>query len=240
MKKYGCVLICTFLCLTTTLAQKTEVYLIPALHSLHKTNHQYNYDSVRAVVERIRPHLIAVEIRSEDMEEDSAYLKGSYPYEMWMMKYWFPGVVVKGFDWLGTDLEGKPIPPRYWQDVSRIKYLERRLEIDTSFSKKVSDCGLYADERLRILQTASLKNILQSNNAILTREYYNCLQMHLHGSDYEELVQFYIRRNEEMKKRIAAIAQEYAGKRIVVLTGDDHYPYLLEHLRKLQLSIQQP
>ncbi|HYK54919.1 MAG TPA: hypothetical protein VEV15_00445, partial [Flavisolibacter sp.] len=77
------------LCLFVSGFAQTKVCLIPTLHGLHKTNKLYNYDSLKATVARLHPDVIAVEIRAEDVASDTAYLKKNYPYEMWMMRYWF-------------------------------------------------------------------------------------------------------------------------------------------------------
>jgi hypothetical protein len=241
MKKEAWLLVFTLLTIQFACAQLTKIYLIPTLHDLHKTNRQYSYDSLRAIVSRIRPDVIAVEIRSEDINTDSAYLKRNYTCEMWMMKYWFPNASIQGIDWLGEDIEGKPIPYRYWQDQSKIKYLQRRLEIDTAFTAKLQNCKLYEEEHMKILQYNSLKNMLKSNDVIITKEYYDCLNGQLQGSDYEELTQFYDKRNNRMKQRLTSIVVTTPpDKTVVILTGADHFPYLLEHLRKLKVKVLQP
>jgi hypothetical protein len=226
----------TFLLMATAFSQ-TKVYLVPTLHGLHKTNPQYNYDTIKAVVARLNPDVIAVEIRPEDIKEDSSYLKGNYPFEMWMMPHWFATTTIEGFDWLGTELENKLIPARYWQDHSRTKYLQRRLTLDSIYTARLNSCRLYANERMAILNNQSLKGILASNDALLIKEYYNCLELQMRGSDYEELTTFYTTRNQKMMARMDALFQKHGGKTIVVLTGDDHYPYLLEHLKKSNVII---
>ncbi|MBU8883972.1 hypothetical protein KSK37_12825 [Kaistella sp. DKR-2] len=75
-----------------------SVYMRPTLHTLHQVNSQYSYIQLRQTVAALKPDLIAVEIRSEDLMQDSLYLKKNYPYEMWMMKQWFPAVQTAGFD----------------------------------------------------------------------------------------------------------------------------------------------
>lgn len=223
--------------LTITAFAQGRVYLIPVLHGLHQTNPEYTYDSVQAIVARLKPDVIAVEIRAEDLASDTAYLKQNYPLEMWMMRYWFPSVTIAGFDWLGTELEGKAIPDRYWKDHSRIKALQALLKTDTVYSRRLQACQLYTDQRLDILERRSLKGILQSNNTILVKEYYNCLDQHLKGSEYEELTRFYHTRNARIQRNVAALAEAHKGKTIVVLTGDDHYPYLREYLQKQKVSL---
>jgi len=228
------------LIIQATAFSQTAVYLIPALHGLHKTNIRYNYDSVRAVIQRINPDVIAVEIRNEDITADSLYLKQNYPYEMWMMRYWFPNTTIEGFDWLGAELEGQPIPNRYWLDHSRIKALQKLLSLDTVYSKKLAACQLYNDQRMAILNNSTLKGLLQSNNAILTKAYYDCLTQYLRGSEYEELTTFYTTRHQKMMQRLQAILASHPNKRIVVLTGDDHVPYLRAFFAKQGVILKQP
>lgn len=226
--------------LQATAFSQTTVYLIPALHSMHKSNVHYNYDSVQATIQRINPDVIAVEIRNEDINADTAYLKQNYPYEMWMMRYWFSTTTIEGFDWLGAELEGKPIPARYWQDHSRVKALQKLLNLDTAYSKKLAGCQIYTDQRLAIMNNSTLKGLLLSNDAILIKEYYDCLAQQLRGSPYEELTTFYDTRNQQMMQRLQAIIALHPNKRIVVLTGDDHSPYLRAFLVKQGAELKQP
>jgi hypothetical protein len=236
MRKAFCFFL--ILCLLTTAAfSQTKVYLLPVLHSMHKSNFFYPYDSVKAVVARTAADVVAVEIRPEDISKDSNYLKANYPFEMWMMAHWFPQKTIVGFDWLGADLEGKPIPEKYWQQGSEIKKLQTALNKDSVYTARLRSCTLYSDERLKLLSSQSLKAILTSNDAILTKEYYNCLEQHLRGSEYEALTQFYTLRNQKMMAHLDALLHAHEGKTIVVVTGADHYPYLLDHLKKARVQV---
>lgn len=219
---------------------QTSVCLIPTLHGLHKTNNQYSYDSLKAIVARIQPDVIAVEIRPEDIGSDTAYLKKNYPLEMWMMRYWFPAAAPGGFDWLGTELEGNSIPDRYWKEQSAIKELERSLDADSLYSSRLARCQTYVQERLAILKDHSLQAILQSRDAALTCAYYNCLDRQLQGSKYAELTKFYTERNKRMSERMSTLLKLHPNKTMVVLTGDDHYPYLLEYLQKQKIVLISP
>ncbi|MCU7551656.1 hypothetical protein OCK74_21225 [Chitinophagaceae bacterium LB-8] len=236
--KKSILLIVASIVLATAFSQK--VYLIPALHNLHKTNQQYTYDHLKAIVQKIKPDVIAVEMRREDVASDTSYLKKNYPYEMWMMRYWFPKTTIEGFDWLGADLEGKTIPDRYWENQSQIKALQRKLNADSIYTRKLKACDVYTNERMKTLQSSSLKGILQSNESIFIKEYYNCLNLQLQNSDYEELPKFYDLRNQKMQERLSELVNRYAGQTIVVITGADHYPYLFEYLRKQKVSVLQP
>ena len=226
-----------FFAVSTFAAAQTKVYLVPVLHGTHKTNIFYTYDSVKAVVERTAADVIAVEIRPEDIGRDSQYLKKNYPFEMWMMPHWFAQKKIEGFDWLGEDIEGKPIPEAYWQQGSQAKRLQTLLGKDSVYTVRLKSCQLYTTERMKILSALALKGILASNDAILTKEYYNCLQQHLRGSDYEYLTEFYTQRNQKMMQNLDALFARHKDKTIAILTGADHYPYLLDHLRKTGVQV---
>lgn len=228
------ILICS---LHFSAAAQTKVYLVPVLHSMHKTNFNYNYDSVKAIVARTGADVIAVEIRPEDVGRDSNYLKRNYPLEMWMAPHWFAQKEIEGFDWLGSDIEGRPIPEGYWQTGSEPKRLQAQLGSDSVYSARLKSCQLYTAERLKVLTALSLREILASNDAILTKEYYNCLEQHLRGSDYEALTQFYTLRNQKMMQNLDKLLQKHGGKTLAVLTGADHYPYLLDHLKKRNITV---
>lgn len=229
-----------WLCTTTAIAQTTKVYLIPTLHGLHQQNTHYNYDSLKAILQRIRPDVLAVEIRPEDINADTNYLKQNYPYEMWMSRYWIPNTIYTGMDWLGTDIAGKPIPENYWKSQSRIKQLQRDMSADSAIAEKLKRCEGYADERLRILKNSTLKGIYQSNDIILIKAYYDCLNLQLRNSEYEEVVRFYDERNKNLAENIGHIISQYPGKTIAILTGDDHYPYIKEYLQRKKINVLQP
>lgn len=205
---------------------QTKLYLVPALHGLHKLNKNYSYDSLRLQISRLKPDVIAVEIRKTDMQEDTSYLKKNYPFEMWMMQYWFPTIKTEGFDWLGNDIEGKRIPEKYWIEISLIKKSERELSKDLQFSIRCQECDSLKAERIEILKNSSLKEILNSKDAILCNQYHDCISAILTGSAYEFIPKFNRERNERIMENINEIKDRNPGKTIVVVTGDDHYVYL--------------
>lgn len=205
---------------------QTKLYLIPALHGFHKQNNNYTYDSLRLQISRLKPDIIAVEIRKTDMPEDTSYLKKNYPFEMWMMPYWFPGIKMEGFDWLGNDIEGKRIPENYWIDISSIKKAERELSNDLQFSLRCQKCDSLNTERIEILKNSSLNEILNSKDAILCNQYHDCISAILTGSAYELIPKFNRERNNRILENIIEIKDRNPGKTIVVVTGDDHYVYI--------------
>ena len=240
MKKHSGLLLLVLFYVIAAIAQPTKVYIIPTLHGLHQQNTHYNYDSLKAILQRIQPDVLAVEIRPEDIAADTNYLKQNYPYEMWMSRYWLPNAVYAGMDWLGDDIAGKPVPENYWKSQSRIKQLQRNMNRDSTIAENLSRCEGYANERLRILKTSTLKGIYQSNDIILIKAYYDCLNLQLRNTDYEEVTQFYDKRNKKLEENTGNIISQYPGKTIAILTGDDHYPYIKEYLQKKNVIILQP
>lgn len=217
-----------FIAITENLS--AQVYLIPTIHGLHKTNQHYNYDSLKQSVKSFKPDLILVEIRDEDLKFDSAYLASNYPFEMRMMQAWFPHKEVRGFDWLGNDIEGKKIPVDYWKTIAPIKRWEKELNADSNYMKRLAGCDQFTELRMNILVSGSLNQILGSNDRQLTLEYYKCMNEILKGTIHERILQFYDLRNQKMLDNIKRIINENKNKKIVILTGDDHFAYLDEKI----------
>ncbi|OFX90128.1 MAG: hypothetical protein A2W99_17560 [Bacteroidetes bacterium GWF2_33_16] len=224
-----------FILITITGFAQTKVYLIPTLHSLHKINNNYSYDSLKSIINRINPDIIAVEIRESDISADTSYLKKNYPYEMWMMPRWFSSTKIEGFDWLGDDIEGNPIPQNYWKEISAIKKCEKALSIDSIYTASISKCDSFANARLEILKTFSLKEILESDDATLCNKYYDCYSELLSGTDYELIPQLNKKRNEKILFNINELVKKYNGKIIVIITGDDHYVYLKDKVKHISI-----
>ncbi len=224
---------------SATCFSQAKVLLLPVLHGLHKTNRAYNYDTLQNIIKRIQPGIVAVEMRPFDLAHDSAYLKKNYPLEMWMSAYWFPETEIAGYDWLGEDLEGRQVPDGYWKNESQVKKLERQLNGDSLYSAKLVPCEKIVEERLIHLKNGSVTEIMQKDGP-LVKAYYDCLRLQLKGSAYERLVKFYDERNERMKKNIGKLLDTAPRATVVIITGADHYPYLLDYLRTLNVVLLQP
>lgn len=219
------------LSLASCRAQETAVYFIPTLHGYHKINEAYSYESLRSLLDSLQPGVIAVEIRPEDVGADSAYLAANYPFEMRMPAWWFPEATIEGMDWLGDDLGAGPIPENYWKEVSAIKKHEAALRADSTWNARRANCDSLALERLDLLTRLSLRDLMASDDARLTRAYYRCLAEQLEGSVHTRILDFYDRRNEEILGHIMKIIDRHPGKVIVILTGDDHYALLKDRFR---------
>lgn len=230
--KYFLLIACLLSCFTMQAQEQNDnkVLLLPALHRLHLTNKNYSYDSLQRVIRRFHPDIIAIEMRPEDLKMDTFYLQKNYPYEMIMMRYWFPKTDIIGIDWVGNDIEGQRIPPNYWKEISMIKQYERTLQQDTVYARKCKACDSLNTERMLLLQSLSLKQLLRSNDSMLTTRYYECMADQLRGSIHERMLDFYDERNGEILKNVKTILRQHKKKRIVILTGDDHYIFLKPYL----------
>ncbi|RZJ33812.1 MAG: hypothetical protein EOO51_12285 [Flavobacterium sp.] len=203
-----------------------SVYFIPSLHNFHKINKNYSYDSLKAIITRFRPDVIAVEIRTEDIAADTLYLKNNYPLEMRQMKYWFPGVKVVGFDWLGEELEGKPIPQGYWKNISQIKKLERELAADSLMQARLKRCYGRKEEREKLLRSLTLNELISSADSDIVNSQYACYDLTVHNTPFQPLSDFFKERNAKLLVNIKKVITENPGKRILIVTGDDHYAAL--------------
>jgi hypothetical protein len=229
-----------FLFLSVSLHAQTKVYLIPTLGKLHAENRNYTYEHLRSAIASANPDVILVEIRAEDMAGDTAYLRNNYPEEMRSAGTWFPAKTIEGFDWLGKGIEGRTISPRYWKDSSRIKALENLMWTDTGYAGPIAVCSIYSDPRYDLHRRQSLRGLIESNDALLVREYNNCLQPRFTGTELEELMQYYNDRHKRMQQNLAALLQKHTGKSIVILTGIDHYAYLKPFLQKQPVQLKNP
>ena len=213
-----------------------NVYVIPALYGLHQKNKNYNYDSLYAVIKKINPDYIIVEIRQEDMGQDTAYLKKNYPAEMWIMRYWFRNKKHFGMDWLGKEIEGKSIPENYWEETAEIKKWEKELDADTAIQNKLQSCEEIQYKRLPALTNGSFSEITKDEEEKLTLQYYQCFNKALMNTIHSRISRFYQMRNYTMAERITQVVAENGSGTYVVLAGVDRVPYIKMYLFKLGLG----
>lgn len=210
----------------STSAASAQTYLIPTIHSLHKSNRNYSYDSLRTVIKRLNPEVIAVEIRAIDLTSDSLYLASNYPLEMRAMKNWFPKAAIAGIDWLGPELEGRPIPPNYWREQSEIKKLEVAKSQDPLYAQNALKCTGIQQKRVAGLRSATLRQIVTGQDTPLTKAFYKCQDEVFAGSAHMKVLDFYRERDRKILENINKVIAENKGKRIVILLGADHFAML--------------
>ncbi|MFT3920063.1 DUF5694 domain-containing protein [Cloacibacterium sp.] len=215
----------------------SDIYFIPTIHKLHQINQMYNYDSVRAIVQRINPDIIAVEIRNIDINEDTTVLKNTYPQEFVMMRKYFPNKKIVGFDWWSKDIEttkASDLPKNYFQNVPKAKQL-KLLENDSINSEKMMTCMQYQKKRASIVQKMSLEQILESKDGEWVREYYACIKKQFKDTPYYGIYSFAEERDQHILKNIQNIIKKNKGKRVLILTGDDHFQMLRDKFPNKQL-----
>jgi hypothetical protein len=210
-----------------------EIFILPSLHTLHRANVNYSYDSLRAVIKKIDPDVIFVEIRPEDLQEDTTYLKRNYPLEMVAIPFWFRNKKVLGMDWLGKEYVGKKLPENYWKEISLIKKWEEAVEADSTIAMDLLDCEEIVAQRIPMLKSGSVQQIVNGDDEQLTIKYYQCLERVYLNTPHQRLTDFYKQRNYIMAENIAREISKNGKGKYLVVTGADHVPYIKMYLFKL-------
>ncbi len=224
MRKTSIVLLLAFITagIPALAQQKTSVYIISTLHGLHKTNLQYTYDSLFAFIDRLNPDVVAVEIRPEDMNASTNYLKSNYPYEMYECISRYKNKTVLGIDWLGKDIEGIAIAPNYWREVSAIKKMQQQLNEDSNIVKKLSILTVVTNQKMTIAKSSSLVQLNDGRYDVANHIYYQQLKQLLQSTPYEGIAEFYETRDKKIAANIISIINNNKGKKLLFLVGADH------------------
>lgn len=209
-------------------AAPTEVLVLPTIHAFHAKNERYTYDMVYRLIEAAKPDYVGVEIRSEDMALGRDYLLKNYPHEMVeVAQQW--GARAFGFDWLGDDIAGKPLPDDWWESSSPIKHLERKLGSDRAYRSKALDA--VREGRLEMVRTAAPESFNDGRYDALNETFYSLTATLVLGSKYQPIADFYADRDRNIDENIAAFIKAHPGKRVVIVTGADHRGALLRYLQ---------
>jgi hypothetical protein len=201
-------------------AAPASLVIVATMHGLHKGHPTYDYEHLYALVRDLHPDFVGVEIRPEDMGRDSAYLKANYPTEMIALAQQY-GSKAFGFDWLGDDVAGRPIPADWWRAHSPIKKLERERMNDAKYQDTPALKSLESEEH-DILAHATGKTLNDGRYDRLSQKYYALLEQQFANSPYAALSRFYSERDQHLCLNIVKMIRANPGKRIVVATGADH------------------
>lgn len=226
---FSAALVCLFaVMLSAQAAPRTEVMVVATMHRLHAKSTTYSYDTLYALLRATKPDYIGVEIRSEDISRSDAYLAKNYPPEMIeAAKQW--GSRAFGFDWLGDDVAGAPVPEDWWAKRSPVKQLERDMDKDPAFQSAALD-AIQAQE-MAILKDATPASLNDGRYDRLNDSYYAAFRKLVHGSKYQALAEFYAARDRHIGLNIVTTVRSHPGARIVLLTGADHRSVVLRYLR---------
>ncbi|SDM99805.1 hypothetical protein SAMN05421813_13220 [Daejeonella rubra] len=221
-------------------AQKTELLILPTIHGGHKKNVNYNFEHVRHIIENFKPDIIAVEIRPEDMDRDTSYLKAFYNPEMIMFKNEFPEAEKAGIDFMGADFEGKSLPPDFMKEIigefGKFRAMNQKLMRDTAIVKARIARGLPAliSKRGEMMANLGANQLMDGKYDALTEEFTRGQTEVLKNTPYQFYDDFQVSRDQRIADNIKALALKNKGKRIIVLTGANHHNRAVNELRKVR------
>lgn len=215
--------------------KSTQVMVIAAMHSAHKGHPSYSYDHLFDAVSAFKPDIVAVEMREEDLSRDPSYLARNYPSEMLeLTRQYEPNV--RGFDWLGKELEGMPVPDEWWQTRSWVKRLERELRKDSSVQTPRTNA--LQKQQVEMIKFATAESLNDGSYDGVTRAYYRALGEELAGSRYAPLTKFYRERDRQIANNIDEIVRENRGRRIAVVLGADHRAPVIDRLQERSRNVK--
>jgi hypothetical protein len=205
----------------------TNVLVVPSIHKRLAGNPRYSYANLYALVAAFQPDRVGVEVRQQDLSRPDAYLHHNYPEEMVALAQTYKNRVF-GFDWLGTELEGRAIPADWWTKQSPIKQLERSCgspQPDTSPRLSALNARLdsLSQQQEKIVATANAASLSDGSYDRVTAEYYKTAAELTHGTRCERLTDWYAERDHEIAANIVKDVRQNPGRRIAVVTGCDHH-----------------
>lgn len=227
-----------FIAVTSVFAQqKTEVLVLPTIHGGHAKNAKYSFAHVIRIIENFKPDIIAVEIRPEDMDQDTVYLKKFYQPEMIMARLGFPGVQKAGIDFMGSDMDGKSLPPDFNRDtlgeMGRFRIANQKLMKDTAMVKARIAKGLVAlrAKQGEIMGKLSANELLDGSYDKVTDAYTKAQTEVLANTPYQYYDTFSIKRDQRIADNIKDLVLKNPWKRIIVLSGANHHNRIVNTLR---------
>ena len=218
------------------------VLVVASLPAGPAADPNYTNEDLGKIISHFKPDWVGLEIRPEDMTADAAYLQAWYPQDMLTLKAQY-GDKAFGFDWIGDDLNGQPIPAD-WGTTSSIKTLEA--QSDAAPELQVSDKLALSQQldTIRAQQDALLaktnpRGLNDGRYDALCVKYYDTLKQLYAGTRFADLSTFYTARDAHIAANIAAFIKAHPGERIAIVTGADHHGavtrYILETMHDVKL-----
>jgi len=201
--------------------------VIPSVHKLMLSNPHYSYARLYDIVASFHPDIVGVEIRQEDLARSADYLSRNYPREMVALAGAYRSRVF-GFDWLGDELAGIPVPDDWWAKRSPIKQLERDWDASpppmNPGLKQLNQRLIALGERRDVLDsTASPEELASGPYDAVAADYYATAALLTRDTRFALLGQWYAARDQHIADTIVAEIRHHPGCRIVVVTGADHH-----------------
>ncbi len=221
-------------------AQKTELLILPTIHAGHKRNVNYNFEHVRNIIKNYKPDIIALEIRPEDLDQDTVYLHKFYNPEMVMFLNEFPEAKKAGIDFMGADVAGRPLPDNFLKDTlnefGKFRLMNQKLMRDSAIVKARIEKGLpdLISKRGKMMAGLGANQLMTGEYDALTEEFTVSQTKILRGTRYQYYDDFQVMRDQKIADNVRAIARKNKGKRIIVLTGANHRNRAVKLLAKLR------
>lgn len=205
----------------------TQVMLLATVHGLHKSNPHYTYDDVYTLIRGYNPDVIGIEIRPEDIDQDTTYLKQLYPLEMRQITVLFPKDKVYGVDWYGEEAAGQLLPPDAFKggnkQLTEIKQLERNLNSDTTLSTRMKMIAVFPQKMVELANTSTPAQLNNSGHYDLVAElYYQQLDIVLQETPYAAYAKFNRSRDQHIGSNIISLIEQNPGKKLVFVLGANH------------------
>lgn len=219
--------------------KKTEVLVLPTIHGGHAKNVKYSFNHVAKIIENFKPDIIAVEIRPEDMDQDTVYLKRFYQPEMIMARVGYPGIKKVGIDFMGSEMDGKNLPVDFSRDtvgeMGRFRIINQKLMKDSVIVKARIAKGLVRlkAQQSEMMGKLSANELLEGTYDKVTDEYTRAQTEVLANTPYRYYDYFAIKRDQRIAENIKDLAIKNTGKRIIVLSGANHHNRIVNTLRPL-------
>ncbi|MDP3470101.1 MAG: hypothetical protein Q8S11_17295 [Daejeonella sp.] len=226
--------------ISVSFAQKTELLILPTIHAGHKRNVSYNFDHVRNIIKNFKPDIIALEIRPEDLDQDTSYLHKFYNPEMVMFRNEFPEAKKAGIDFMGADVAGKPLPDNFLKDslneFGKFRLMNQKLMRDSAIVKARIEKGLpdLISKRGKMMAGLGANQLMTGEYDALTEEFTVSQAKILRGTPYQYYDDFQVMRDQKIADNIKSIALKNKGKRIIVLTGANHRNRAVKLLRMVR------
>ena len=214
-----------------------HVMVLPSVHKLLATNPAYGYQRLFDIVADFNPDIVGVEIRQEDLSRSRDYLSRVYPREMVDLANRYRDRIF-GFDWLGDELRGVPVPADWWTKRSPIKQLERAWEAsatpsDAGARSLVTQVEGLSSRRDALETTASPEQLATGPYNKITADYYATVTKLTAGTLYAEVPRWYAARDRHLDDVVLKKVVHNPGCRIVVVTGADHHGPMVAAIQTL-------
>ncbi|MDK7674937.1 hypothetical protein QP547_03825 [Weeksella virosa] len=245
------------LLISTISYAKNEIWLIG---TFHEENHYMTPDSLTIIFNKIKPDLILIELEEKHFTKDFNFNTEKYPIEDFLTtneniaSYHYQqlnGTLIRSFDVNGRNEFYRK--EKYHEKENKMFSEMLNIYKEDKFSES---CRIDFEILLQTLKTYSeLKfNSLQESNSDLATKFLslkNKINFELMISiikrtdelkewlEFAELrKEFWDRRNKIMAENIAKYSNEFKGKQIIVLVGNDHKYALLDLLEEKNIKVK--